>query len=245
MKERKQLQALLRNNFYFFLRRVFREVVPGGRFIPGWYLEAIAYELELVASGESKRLIVTLPPRHLKSIAVSVAFTAWMLGHDPKHRIVCVSYSQHLADHFSLLTRRVMQSEWYQQMFPATRLDPRKCSARELATTAGGYRLATSVGGTLTGRGGQLIVIDDPHNANEVHSDVTRQGTLDWFHNTLISRLDNPDDCIILVQQRLHEEDLAGHLLETDDWYHLNPRSIPRPRDRQYPAPRTHVAGGA
>ena len=222
MKERKQLQALLRNNLYFFLQRVFREVVPGGRFVPGWYLEAIAYELELVASGESNRLIVTLPPRHLKSIAVSIAFTAWRLGHDPTHRIVCVSYSQHLADYFSLLTRRVMQSEWYQQMFPATRLDPRKCSARELATTAGGYRLATSVGGTLTGRGGQLIVIDDPHNASEVLSEVTRQGTLDWFHNTLISRLDNPDDCIILVQQRLHEEDLAGHLLETDDWYHLN-----------------------
>ena len=90
-------------------------------------------------------------------------------------------------------------------------------------TTKHGYRLATSVGGTLTGRGGNLIIIDDPHKPEEVQSDTKRDAVIAWFQNTLLTRLDNKkDDVIILIQQRLHEQDLAGFLLESGNWVHLN-----------------------
>ncbi|MDG2285334.1 MAG: phage terminase large subunit, partial [Alphaproteobacteria bacterium] len=98
-----------------------------------------------------------------------------------------------------------------------------KNAQSEFMTTQRGMRLATSIGGTLTGRGGNLIIIDDPHKADEVLSESRRKSAIDWYRNTLVSRLDNKqDDAMILIQQRLHEEDLAGYLLESGDWYHLN-----------------------
>jgi predicted phage terminase large subunit-like protein len=115
-----------------------------------------------------------------------------------------------------------MQSGWYPDVFPGTRFDQQKSPLRDMTTTQGGCRLSTSVGGSLTGRGGNVLIIDDPHKAHEVESDVVREGVIDWYRNTLISRLNHPDDAVILIQQRLHENDLAGHLLESGEWDHLN-----------------------
>jgi predicted phage terminase large subunit-like protein len=175
-------------------------------------------------AGDITRLIITLPPRSLKSICASVAFPAWALGHDPALRVICASYASELAAKHARDCRAVMESTWYREVFPKTRIDPAKNSELEFATRRQGFRLATSVGGTLTGRGGNLVIVDDPLKASDAVSEAKRQLANDWFRNTLYSRLDDKArDRILVVMQRLHVDDLVGHLLERDEgWVHFN-----------------------
>jgi len=141
----------------------------------------------------------------------SVAFPAWLLGHDPRQKIVCVSYSQDLAAKHARDCRSVMESRWYLDLFPGTRLDAAKNAEAEFMTSERGFRLATSTGGTLTGRGGNIIIIDDPLRAQDALSDVRREGAAQWYDGTLYSRLDNKrEGVIIIVTQRLHLDDLVG-----------------------------------
>jgi len=173
--------------------------------------------------GEIKRLIITIPPRSLKSISASVAFPAWILGKKPSKKIICISYSQDLGNKHALDTRVVMTSDWYQNCFPNTKIHPSKNMVSDFMTTQQGFRLTTSISGTLTGRGGNIIIIDDPHKAQEADSDIIRQGVIDSYTNSIFSRLDHKkEDVIIVIQQRLHEDDLAGHLLNSGGWVHLN-----------------------
>ena len=149
-------------DLYSFVQRVFPIVSAGSPFLPNWHVEAIAYALTRVMRGEIKRLIITVPPRSLKSICASVAFPAFVLGHDPTSRIICVSYSEGLARKHANDFRAVMRSPLYQRLFPGTRISAAKDTELEVMTTARGFRYATSVGGTLTGRGGNLLILDDP-----------------------------------------------------------------------------------
>lgn len=223
--ERDMLGALLRSDLTSFTHRCFQTVVPGQHFLPNWHIKAITHELERVRRGEIRRLIVTLPPRNLKSICASVAFPAFVLGHDPAVRIVCASYSQDLTAKHARDCRFVMQSDWYRQLFPRTRIDPQKNTESEFETTMRGYRLGTSVGGTLTGRGGNLIIIDDPLKPAEAMSETKRNGVAEWYDTTLSSRLDSKtEDAIVLIMQRLHVDDLVGHVLEKSGahWTHLS-----------------------
>src|SRR6202051_3122815 len=167
------LQALLRNDFRVFVEKVFLTLTPGQTYIRSWHIDAIAYRLERIRRGEIKRLIINMPPRSLKSITASVAFPAFVLGHDPTRRIICVSYSGDLAKKHANDFRAVMEDGWYREIFPGTRIG-QKDSESEIELTARGFRLATSVGGTLTGRGGQLIVVDDPLEPDGALSDNTR-----------------------------------------------------------------------
>jgi predicted phage terminase large subunit-like protein len=139
-------------------------------------------------------------------------------------RIVCASYSQDLAAKHARDFRIILESEWYRRLFPQTRIDPNKNTEAEIQLTAQGYRLSTSVGGTLTGRGGNLILIDDPMKPSERMSEVRRAAVSEWHDSTLISRLDNKsEDVIVLIMQRLHVDDLVGHVLDKDEsWDHLN-----------------------
>ncbi|MEM7670429.1 MAG: phage terminase large subunit [Pseudomonadota bacterium] len=224
------LDAILRSDFTAFLQKAFGTASGGGRLAPNWHHEAIAWELDRIRSGASTRLIVTMPPRYLKSITVSVAWVAWMLGHDPSLRFVCVSYSGDLAQKHASDCRAIMKTDWYRRIFPDT------CIARDaemdLRTTTGGGRLSTSVGGTLTGRGGNIIVIDDPIKPEDAMSETTRKRVLTWYANTLTSRLDDKRrGAIVLVMQRLHEEDLAGHLIEAGGWTHLSLPAIAEQRE--------------
>ncbi len=215
--------SILRKDFASFLAKVFAEISGGDHFLPNWHIEAIAWELEQIMRGDTTRLIVTMPPRYLKSIAISVAWPAWMLGHNPQLRFVCVSYSGDLAAKHASDCRAVIQTDWYQRIFPKTRLQRGSMAEMDFSTTQGGGRLSTSVGGTLTGRGGDIIIIDDPIKPDDAHSEATRKTVLNWYSNTAVSRLNNKKTgTIVLVMQRLHEEDLAGHLLESGDWRHLS-----------------------
>ena len=217
------LRAVLRQDLVSFIQKVFSTVSPNDRYLHNWHIDANAWRLQQCLEGPNKRLIITLPPRSLKSICASVAFPAWVLGHDPSKRIICVSYSTELARKHALDCRAVMESPWYKAIFPKTRLHPDKNTELEVMTTARGFRMATSVGGTLTGRGGNFIVLDDPMNPADAMSDVRRETVKQWYDGTLYSRLDNKaEDAIIVVTQRLHVDDLVAHLLEKEEWVHLN-----------------------
>jgi hypothetical protein len=204
-------------------RHHFPIVSGGGRFLPNWHIEAICHELSQVINGRTRRLIVTVPPRSLKSICASVCLPAFMLGHDPTRRIICVSYSEGLARKHANDCRALMRSGLYRGVFPATTISPAKDTETEVMTTARGSRLATSVGGTLTGRGDSLVVIDDPLKPQEAQSQSARDSLKQRYFNTLLSRLDHKTEgSIIVVMQRLHLDDLVGHLLEQEGWRHLN-----------------------
>jgi hypothetical protein len=216
------LEALLRNDFTAFLAKTFATLAPSQTYVRDWHIDAIAWRLERVRRGEIRRLIINAPPRTLKSIASSVAFPAFVLGHDPSRRIVCVSYSGDLAKKHSNDFRALLESRWYKSVFSNTRIGPFKNSETEIELTARGFRLATSVGGTLTGRGGDLIVIDDPLKPDDALSEVKRSTANQWFNNTLLSRLDDKrQGAIVVVMQRVHIDDLTGFVLAQSNVWDL------------------------
>ncbi|MGH7103679.1 MAG: phage terminase large subunit [Acetobacteraceae bacterium] len=213
-----EYQALLHQDFCSFLERCFYELNPGARFLANWHIEVMAARLAEVQTGKIRRLIINVPPRHLKSLTASVSLPAWWLGHDPAARVLCVSYAQDLADKHARDCRRIMQSDWYRALF-STRLSAERQAVAEFVTTAQGYRLATSVGGVLTGRGADAIIIDDPLKPEEALSDAERERVNEWFDHTLLSRLDNKrTGAIVLIMQRLHEDDLVGHVRAGGEW---------------------------
>lgn len=220
-KRRDIFNALIRNKFPFFIQKCCDHLNSGSLYMPNYHIGAIAYSLERCRLLEDKRLIITLPPRSLKSICASIAFPAFILGHDPTQRILCVSYSSELALKHARYFRMVVNSPWYREVFPGMRTA--KDTGTEFETTRGGGRLAVSVGGSITGRGGNYIIIDDPSKAEEALSRATRDKVNEYPGHTLYSRLDSKvDGVIVLVMQRLHEEDLAGYLLKQGGWTHLN-----------------------
>jgi len=221
MNDATVVATLLRTDLRFFVRKCFHVILPGTRYLPNWHVDAIVHQLMRVQAGEISRLLINQPPRSLKSICVSVAYVAWLLGHDPSRRIIVVSYSNEFAAELHRQFRMVIDALWYRALFPAMR--PAKDSGTELVTTAGGSRYATSVGGTLTGRGADLIIVDDPLKAEEAMSETKRRRVIDWYAGTLVSRLNDKDSGpIVVVMQRLHEDDLAGHLIGQGGWQHLD-----------------------
>lgn len=213
-----EYQRVLRYDFVTFLERSFSTLNPQTPFNPNWHIEAIASKLEACRHGRCCRLIITVPPRSLKSMCTSIAFTAWLLGQNPAVQIINVSYGQDLADKLARDARTLMLTDWYQAVFP-TRLSAHRQAAQDFMTTAQGGRLATSVGGVLTGRGGDFLILDDPLKPDEALSEVQRHAVNDWYDHTLTSRLNHKETgVIIIVMQRLHLDDLVGHVLAQEPW---------------------------
>jgi predicted phage terminase large subunit-like protein len=210
-------ERLLRNDLTSFIERAFFELNPQTPYRFNGHIAVIADRLEKVRRGEIRRLIIMLPPRSLKSHCVSIAFGAWLLGHDPGTHLICASYGQELADKLARDCRTVMQSHWYKRLF-TTRLADRQ-AVHDFTTTAKGGRMSTSVGGVLTGRGADLILIDDPIKPDEALSESRRTAVNDWYDGTLLSRLNSKETgAIVIVMQRLHQDDLVGHVLEQGGW---------------------------
>ena len=215
----REFEVILRRDLMSFIERSFCELNPQTVFIPSPHIEVMASKLEACRQGHIKRLIVNLPPRSLKSHAVSVAFAAWLLGHNPASQIICASYGQDLADKHARDCRQLMSSLFYRKLFPHTRLSMEKNSVAEFMTTQQGFRMSTSVGGVLTGRGSDVIILDDPLKPDDALSEARRTSVNDWFDNTLLSRLNSKrNGVIIIVMQRLHQDDLVGHVLGQEDW---------------------------
>ena len=180
--------ALMRDDLSSFIQRVFATVDPGSTYHHNWHIDAIAHQLERVERGEITRLIITMPPRSLKSIAASVAFPAWLLGRDPRKRVLAVSYAEGLSDKLALDCLKVLDAPWYKACFPATRIARSRTARSDFETSRGGGRFSTSVGGTITGRGGDIILIDDPHKPEDMGSEAKRTTVLDWYRSTLFVR---------------------------------------------------------
>lgn len=216
------LIELCRHDFTAFLRKGWPWISGGEPLDWNWHLDAICYRLERIEEGEILRLLINLPPRNGKSKTVSVLWVAWRLGRDPTLNFVCVSYSNELSGKMARDCRTVMEAPWYREIFPGTVISKTRSAAWDFETTRGGGRLATSVTGTLTGRGGDIIILDDVIKPEEANSQTTREAVNDWFRSTLASRLnDKRSGAILCVMQRLHEHDLSGMLLEQGGWDHL------------------------
>lgn len=216
-------QAALRQQFSIFARKTFGVLNPATTLSWNWHLEAICYALDQVRCGEVKRLIIALPPRSLKSTIASVAFPAYLLGHNPSAKLICLSYASDLSYDFARKCRALMNSQFYRDLFPRTMIGSERDSVADFVTTQRGHRISTSVGGTLTGRGGDVVIVDDFHKPDEALSDARRNTALQWFDNTLYSRLDDKNTgAIVIVMQRLHLFDLVGHVLERGEWTDLN-----------------------
>lgn len=221
--ERQTVEALLRTNFHAFLGQVFRTLNPDTVLSKAPYLEAMAFELQEAAGNPGSRLLVTVPPRHLKSISAAVALPAFLLGRDPARKILVVFYGDELSREHATNFRTVIESGWYRRLFPQTRIHRRNNRTSDIRTTQGGARKSVSLGGALTGFGADLIVIDDLMKAGDAHSDVERARVKTFFRETLYSRLNNKaKGQIIAIQQRLHEDDFAAYLKESASFGHLN-----------------------
>jgi predicted phage terminase large subunit-like protein len=217
-----EYQTLLRSDLSAFIERSFAELNPRTLFLTNWHIQVIADALEKCRRGEINRLIINQPPRSLKSHSVSIAFVAWLLGHSPWEQIICASYAQELAEKHAMDNRTLMMSDFYRKLFP-TRLSPQKLAVADFLTTQRGYRLSSSKGGALTGRGANFIIIDDLLKPDEALSDNLRQAANDWFVHTLYSRLnDKRTGCIIVIMQRLHEDDLVGYIQRLEPWHVLS-----------------------
>lgn len=220
---KKLLDAILRQDFNCFINKVFNTINPGIKYQSNWHIELISEYLQAIQNGNIKRLIINMPPRSLKSICVGVAFPAWILGHNPSKRIMSASYSQILSIRHSLDCRFIISSNWYKSIFPRTILSNQHNQKSKFLTSVNGFRFATSVGGSVTGEGGDILIIDDPHNPAQINSIKLRKRVCEWFEQSFVTRLNNRNNgAIILVMQRLHEEDLSGYLLAgSDSWQHL------------------------
>ena len=220
--EQEAFDALLRTRLAAFTRKTFATVDPGAAYKHNWHIDLIAEYLEACTRREITRLVINVPPRYLKSISVSVAWPAWLLGKNPSERILAASYAEILALKHSMDCRLVMQSDWYRRIFPALRLTGDQNEKRKFVTTARGHRFATSVGASTIGEGGRFLIVDDPLNAAQAISDTERERANTWFDQGFSTRLDDKENgVIVLVMQRLHADDLSGHLLAKGGWEHL------------------------
>ncbi|TVS84978.1 terminase, partial [Wolbachia pipientis] len=211
-------------NFLKFIELCFKTVMPGCEYNNYQYIKVIADRLEAASAGEVRRIIFNMPPRSMKSMCVSVAWPAWILGNQPTARIIVASYSQRLSEKHSLDTRCVMHSSWYRVLFPEVELSKDQNTKYKFQTVQRGYRIATSVGGTLTGEGGDFIIVDDPLSSTQALSETFRKCAINWFDQTLVTRLnDRKKGVIVLVMHRLHQEDLTEHLLSKprNIWHHI------------------------
>ena len=254
--EQRILNALLRTDYMAFMHRCMLTLNPGHPFLRNWHLDAIAWSLQLVMAGKIKRLIINLPPRSLKSLWSSVAFPAFWLGHDPRHKIFGISYGADLAAKHARDFRLIVEAPWYHHAFPNMRVA--RVLDSDVYTTERGFRKATSINATLTGLGGDCFIIDDPLKPLDALSDALRNALNDWFSSTLLSRLDDKaNGVIIVVMQRVHLHDLTGYLLErsAQEWSVLNSarncggarrnpnraRLVPSPSTRRSSAPRART----
>ncbi len=215
--------AMRRENFYLFLRHMFPVVAPGQRLSGDDYLETLCFELQQAAETSGGRLMVTMPPRYLKSIAASVLQPAWLIGRDPKLKVIVASYGEKLTQNLSRMFQTVVTSKRYLRVFPHMSAKPKVNSVTEFTTAAGGGRRTATVGGAITGIGADLIIIDDIMKANDASSEAAREEARRFHDETLYSRLNNKaEGSIIVVQQRLHQDDLIAHLQEKGTYRHLN-----------------------
>jgi predicted phage terminase large subunit-like protein len=219
------------DSLYLFLRNAWK-YMDSSPWRDGWPIEAVAEHLQAVVDGDIKRLIINIPPRMGKSSITSVALPAWTWAQPdrsptsgPGVQFLHASYANQLSLRDSVKSRRLIESPWYQKMWGSRfKLNSDQNTKSRFSNDQGGERLITSIGAAVTGEGGSIIVIDDPNAAGEAFSDAIIETTIDWWDSTMSTRLNDPKTgAYIIIQQRLAENDLTGHVLSKDvgEWTHL------------------------
>jgi len=206
-----------------FVRQAWAVIEPSTPFVAGWHIDAIVDHLEAISRGLIRNLLINVPPRHMKSLLVSVLWPAWEWIQWPARRFLYSSYGAQLSIRDSVKCRRLIESPWYQARWgDRFALTSDQNTKGRFDNDRSGYRLSTSVGGAATGEGGDRIVCDDPNNVNEVESDSVRKATNDWFDVVMSTRVNDPKTAAkVVVMQRCHQLDLSGHLLDQGGFEHL------------------------
>lgn len=205
-----------------FVQQAWPYVEPDTKLVGGWHIEAIAAHLEAVAKGQIHNLLVNVPPGCCKSLLVAVFFPAWVWLRKPATRFMFASYQQELSLRDSMKCRGLVESEWYARQWGATTsLAPDQNQKSKYDNVSGGWRMATSPGGRGTGEHPDLLIWDDPHNVRGSESEAERNAVLDWWDGTMSSRGITRNCRRVGVMQRLHENDLSGHVLAKGGWEHL------------------------
>ena len=202
-------------SLYAFLKQSWIWIEGGTPFVGSWHISAIAEHLEACYRREIRNLMIHVPPRSSKTSLISIAFPAWVWIHNPQEKFLYASYANTLSLEHSLKCRRLIESPWYQERWgDRVKLSSDQNAKGFFDNTAGGYRIATSVGATATGRGGSILICDDPNNALEGESEVKRDSTNQWYSQVWSTRLnDAKKDVKIIVQQRIHDLDVSGYIL--------------------------------
>jgi predicted phage terminase large subunit-like protein len=212
-----------RRSLKYFARSVWPIVEPAP-FVDGWCLDAIVEHLEAVTRGDIRKIVINIPPRHTKSLMLTI-WRAWLWTQNPAEQVLGASYSYALSVRDNQRVRRIIESSWFQERFGhlfAMAGDQNVKSFFE--DDKRGYQMAISVDGATTGQGGSVLILDDPHNASDAHSEAEREKALIWFREVWTNRLNNQaKDKMVVVGQRVHETDVCGYILrERPDWVHLN-----------------------
>lgn len=209
-----------KRSFHFFVKQSWHVVFPHEEFVDGEHIRLICAELEACYYGRQKRLIINIPPRHMKSTLVNVFFVAWVWTRSPGKKFICTSHSEKLTSRDSLLCRTLITSEWYQSHFPV-RLNRDQSEKLNFMNTDMGYRKGYGLSG-ITGEGGDFILVDDPLSAEDAESDKERE-TANFVMDAVLPTRATATTVIILIMQRLHEDDPAGHVLdkEGNQWEQL------------------------
>jgi hypothetical protein len=217
------LQALLRHNFLSFASKAIRDL-EGTKLGNQPYLRYLADELDQFAANKPHRLIVNLPPGHLKTWLASTCLTAWLLAHDPSLKILIVTHAEHLSKAIARNIRSILVSSWFKEVFPS-RIKKGDAEATDFGMTAGdtpagGGIFATSFGGSFTGRRADVIIVDDPHDIGDKLEEI--ESTIGSFNRVVLSRLnDTKNGRVLVVAHRVHEQDLSAHLLRKKKWKHV------------------------
>lgn len=199
-----------------FIKQAWDVIEPGTTYVHNWHTDLISEYLQAVRDGEIRRLIINIPPRHMKSIQVTVCFPVWTWIRNPEKRFIKVSYSDTLSRKHNILARDIIRSPWYQKRW-GNRFSLKDDMNQQayFKNNFQGFMFSTSTGGSLTGEGGDIIILDDPQNPQMANSEAEREATISFFQNTLQTRLNDPEKGVfIIIMQRLHDKDLTGHILE-------------------------------
>lgn len=227
MTANSELNAVLRQDFRAFVEKVFATLNPGQTYEDNWHIGAIVWLLLCVENRHTRRAMIHVPPRMLKSIIVSIAWPAFLLGHNPALQIFVVSHSLDLAQEHHAAFRTIIESDWYKAAFPtmSPTMSPTadKDTALMLRTSQGGFRKAWSVGSKITGQGADIIILDDPLDASEAMNEAACAKLNEWIDTTLLSRFNKgAEGVMVLVMQRLAMNDPAAHLGKQKSWTTLS-----------------------
>ena len=216
-RELREESERLSGSLVEFVKASWEHLEPETEYVHNWHVDAICEHLEAVSRGEIRRLQVWVPPQSMKSRLVSILWPAWEWTFAPGMKYWTASYDNHLAGHLASVSYVLMNSTWYQERW-GDRFSFIRDAEHFFANSRGGHRLATSPDSKGTGYHGHRVLLDDALRAQQEISKVELQRVNDWYDGTVTSRGLGPDHARILVMQRLHDTDIAAHLLELEDW---------------------------